>query len=189
MLNFHIPNRQRDEKIIILIRRHYFIILIKFLVWIILAILPFLFYLMMSNVLKGFLPAELFYPIVTLFASIYYLYIWLFAFYSFVDYYLDSWIVTTRRIIDIEQKGLFNQTISEQQLYRIQDVTSEIKGFFATFLNYGNVYVQTAGELERFIFKQVPNPGLVAKKISELAEENKRFNRLLADADEKISTK
>lgn len=183
MLNFYIPNRLKDEKIILLIRRHPFVIFIKIAVWSFVAIVPFIFYQFFGQILINFLPLELVGPISVLFISLYYLYIWLFAFFTFVDYYLDVWIVTNSRIIDIEQKGLFNRVVSEQKLYRVQDVTSEIKGFFSTFLNFGNVYVQTAGEQSRFIFKQVPRPSVVAKKITQIAEESKKFHNVIAGED------
>lgn len=179
MLNFFIPHRLEGEKIILLLRRHWFVIVIKILLWVIVAILPPIFYFMLGNVLTGFFNHELFYPLLVLFTSIFYLYVWLFMFFSFIDYYLDVWIVTNERIINIELKGLFSRVVSEQKLFRVQDVTSEMEGFFPTFLNYGTVYIQSAAEKERFIFEQVPRPNEVAKKINTLAEENKKFHRIL----------
>ena len=52
-----------------------------------------------------------------------------FAFIEFTDYYLDTWIVTTERIISIEQKGLFERTASELDLISVQDATAEVHGF------------------------------------------------------------
>ena len=115
--------------------------------------------------------------------SAYYLFIWLFFFHAFVDYYLDIWIVTDRRIVNIEQKGLFAREVSEQKLFRIQDVTSELKGIIPTFLNFGTVYIQTAAEEPRFVFKQIPDPGRVAQTIIKLVEENKRFHHLVEEKE------
>ncbi|OGY45724.1 MAG: hypothetical protein A3J65_02065 [Candidatus Buchananbacteria bacterium RIFCSPHIGHO2_02_FULL_45_11b] len=179
MLNFFIPHRQEGEKIILLLRRHPLTIFLKILLWATAAVLPLIFYYLLGGVLAGWFSHELFTPILVLFTSIFYLYVWLFMFFSFVDYYLDVWIVTNERIINIEMKGLFSRTSSEQKLYRVQDVTSEIKGFFATVFNFGTVYIQTAGEQQRFIFKQVPHPDQVAKKINTLVEENKKFHKIL----------
>jgi membrane protein YdbS with pleckstrin-like domain len=188
MLKFHIPHHKDGEKIILLLRRHIFIILYKIAFWGLVAILPPIFYLIFRNVLASLFFNELFSPIIVLFTSIFYLYIWLFAFHSFVDYYLDVWIVTDERIVNIEQKGLFARTVSEQKLYRVQDVTSELKGPFSTLLDFGTVYIQTAGEHARFVFKQVPNPYQVARKITKIAEQNKKFHQLMEKKD-KITTK
>lgn len=190
MLKFHIPHHRKGEKIILLLRRHYFIILSKIIFWAVTAILPPIFYLLFKDVLADLFGSSLFQPIVVLFTSTYYLYIWLFAFHSFVDYYLDVWIVTDERIVNIEQKGLFARTVSEQKLYRIQDVTSELKGFWSTTLNFGTVYIQSAGEKARFVFKQIPNPYRVSRKITKLIEQNKKFHRLMEQKDEvSIKTK
>lgn len=187
-IKFYIPHKREKERIILLLRRHPFIILVKIIAWGFIALLPIIFYLIMGSLLVELFPTETFYPMIVLFVSIYYLYIWLFAFHSFVDYYLDAWIVTNERIVNIEQKGLFARTVSEQRLYRIQDVTSELKGFFSTLLNFGTVYIQTAAEKERFIFKQIPAPYNVARKISKIVEKNKKFRRLMEQED-KINTK
>lgn len=188
MLKFHIPHHLKGEKIILLLRRHPFIILSKIITWAVAAILPLIFYLLMGKTLAGLFSNELFSPLVVLFTSIYYLYIWLFAFHGFVDYYLDVWIVTNERIVNIEQKGLFARVVSEQRLYRVQDVTSELKGFFSTLLDFGTVYIQTAGEQQRFVFKQVPSPYNVARKINKIVEQNKKFHRLMEEPKGKITT-
>ena len=85
-------------------------------------------------------------------------------------YYLNAQIITDQRIVDIAQKNVLFHTTSELNLGRVQDVTAEIKGMFGTFFNYGNVYVQTAGEQARFQFDRVPNPDRVAKQILDLFE-------------------
>ncbi|PIS42146.1 MAG: hypothetical protein COT24_05000 [Candidatus Kerfeldbacteria bacterium CG08_land_8_20_14_0_20_40_16] len=106
--------------------------------------------------------------VIILASSAYFLFIWLFFFNHWIDYYLDVWIVTNQRILNIEQEGLFSRTISELNLEMVQDATSEVKGKVATVLNFGNVYVQTAGEEKRFVFEEIPAPRQVASKIIEL---------------------
>lgn len=107
-------------------------------------------------------------PIIVLVASIYVLATWLFAFLEFTDYYLDTWIVTNERIINVEQKGLFTRVASELHLSSIEDATSEVGGPIRTFLDYGNVYIQTAGEKTRFVFKSVPHPEVVKQTVVQL---------------------
>lgn len=93
-----------------------------------------------------------------------------FVFTTWTETYLDVWTVTTYRIINREQNGLFNRSVSQLDLSKIQDITAEQKGFFATLFHYGNVYVQSAGEKERFIFEQIPQPYRIAKIIQHLNE-------------------
>lgn len=123
---------------------------------------------------------ELFPLIAVMAGSIYYFYVLLFLLYAFFDYFLDVWTITNHHIINIEQKSMFLRTISKQELERVQDVTSEIKGIFGTFFNYGTVEVQTAGAQERVVFEKVPMPQTVVDVIlravkrrkDEIAREN-----------------
>lgn len=182
MIKFFVPHRQENEVIILLLRRHSFVIIIKLILWIFIALLPIPFYFILGGFLSNIIPAVLIAPLMYLVISLFYLFVWMFIFFAFIDYYLDVWLVTSERIINIEQKGLFNRTASEQKLFRIQDITSETKGIFGTFLNYGDVFIQTAGEQQRFIFKQVPHPEQVAKKINSLVEENKKRHHIVDGA-------
>jgi len=89
-------------------------------------------------------------------------------------YFLDRWVVTEKHIIDIEQKSLFYRTFSKQEISRIQDVTSEVRGFFQTMFNFGNVTIQTAGEQERFVFQQVPDPNGIVETIMKVVDQEKQ---------------
>jgi len=174
MVSLHIPFGLGKEKIVLLIRPHLFILITRVGLWLVIALVPLFLYQFVGPVMISLLPTAIAEPVLILAASIFYLYVWLFAFTNYVLYYLDVWVVTTDRIINAEQDGLFARVTSEQRLYRVQDVTAEQKGFFATVLNYGNVYIQTAGEKERFAFKQVPAPSYIAKKIIQMADQNRK---------------
>ena len=112
--------------------------------------------------------------VLVLLASLYYLYTLLFLLFSFFMYFLDRWVVTEKHIIDIEQKSLFYRTFSKQEISRIQDVTSEVRGFFQTMFNFGNVTIQTAGEQERFVFQQVPDPNGIVETIMKVVDQEKQ---------------
>lgn len=174
----HLPNQQKNEKVIIFLRRHWLTFFHQIFFYLVLAIFPLIFYLITNDVAPEFfnnLPQRLFfYPFIVLSLSIYYLSILLLFFHGFIDYYLDVWLVTTQRIINIEQHGLFSRIVSEQKLDRLQDITSEVQGILPTLFHYGNIYIQTAGETQRFIFKQVPQPFEIRKKIIDLVENSRK---------------
>ncbi len=90
-------------------------------------------------------------------------------------YYLNIQIITSLRIVDIDQVGLFSHTIAELHIDKIEDVTSETKGVLGTMFDYGNVFVQTAGTKERFQLDNIPHPGQVEKIILDLYEKNSNF--------------
>ncbi|MDP3793164.1 MAG: PH domain-containing protein [Candidatus Uhrbacteria bacterium] len=170
----HLPNAIPDEKVIFALRRHYITLFSLITSMIVLIVAPFL----IQQYLVRFQPEILGDPttvaILVIAGSIFFLFAWLFLFQNYIDYDLDMWIVTTKRILNIEQTGLFSRTISELRLYRIQDVTSSVKGFIHMMFDYGHVEIQTAGEQPRFLFEDIPHPNAVAKAILEYAEIDRR---------------
>lgn len=163
------------EKIIYFLRRDTIVYIKQMILFIFLLAIPVGLYFFFQISFPSLFQNTLIYPLLVLLTSVYFLTVWLVAFTAFIDYYLDFWIVTNDRIVNVEQH-LFARTISELDLYKIQDVTGESKGFLQTMFDYGNVYVQTAGATERFIFEEVPNPREVAGKIIALAEEDRKYH-------------
>ena len=88
-----------------------------------------------------------------------------FAFYSWFVWFFDVGIMTNQRIIVIEQKALFEKSISEASLDRIQDITTHIAGLSSTLLGYGSIIIQTAGEATNLAIKNVPKPQKIQQKI------------------------
>jgi hypothetical protein len=165
----HFPGQLKDEIVLLLLRRHWFILFMRMFFVIISVFVLVVVYFIFGNLNSNFQESS-FYNLLIFGESLATLFLWNFFFILWVDYYLDVWIVTNERIINIEQKGFFNRNISELKLTKIQDVTSEINGFIPTVLNYGNICVQTAGEVERFTFLQIPNPNHVKNVIVQLQE-------------------
>jgi uncharacterized membrane protein YdbT with pleckstrin-like domain len=94
------------------------------------------------------------------------------------DYYLDIWIVTNRKLVSIDQIGLFNREISTLRMERIQDVTFSINGIVATLLNFGDIHVQTAAEEREFVMRGIAHPDrvkrLILTHIDSVADDTKR---------------
>lgn len=155
--NYHFSGQKEGEEIIVVLHRHWFNILENF----------FSIFAMLLIIFGGyfFLPAffpdlrekqlDLLFSFIGNFAL---MVVFILSFLIWIDYYFDIWIITTERVVNVEQKGLFSREISELRIEKIQDITTEVKGVIQTFLNYGNVYIQTAGEKERFILADIPNP-------------------------------
>jgi membrane protein YdbS with pleckstrin-like domain len=90
---------------------------------------------------------------------------WIIGFIYWTNFYLDIWIITNKRLIDIEQHSLFKREVSILELNKIQDITSEVKGILATLLNYGNINVQTAGSDKNFFISDIEKPNEVREKL------------------------
>ena len=84
-------------------------------------------------------------PWVTFVIGIYWIFVWMGAFGTFTNYFLDQWIVTNERIIMVNQVSFFYREFSSLFLDRVQDVKIEIGGFFQTLFGFGTVEVESAG--------------------------------------------
>lgn len=164
------------EDRIIELHRHWITLVKRILAYAVLASVPFLAYWFLSTYFSDILTSTIGYAALILAASAYELGMWLFLFTMFLDYELDVWVVTNDRLISIEQHGLFARTVAELDLWRVQDVASDVRGVFPTFFNYGDVHVQTAGAVERFILEQVKNPREVQKIILDMADIDRKFH-------------
>ena len=171
---YRLPNKLPQEKVIKIVRRDVFILIRKVVLFLGLVILPLTFYYLIIAPQESLMGSQVAYPLIVLGGSAYYLFVWLFFFFSFIDYYLDVWIITNERIIDIQQRGFFSRVISEHKLFRIQDVTSEVHGFFPTMLRFGDVHVQTAGAKQRFHFDEIPHPTKIRDIIIKLVQRKKK---------------
>ncbi|MBI3952672.1 MAG: PH domain-containing protein [Candidatus Doudnabacteria bacterium] len=164
------PGQQENETVYMVIRQHWFVFALKMVVWgLFVAIL-----LVGDSMLKKYFPQISLSPYVqvyNLIKGVYLMFLMLGLFMLWVMYYLNIQIITNERIVDITQTSLISHTISELHLNRLQDVTAEVRGFFETFLDFGNVYVQTAGETTRFEFTKVSNPTAIEKLILDLYDQ------------------
>ncbi len=100
----------------------------------------------------------------------------LFLYTNFVTFYLDLLIITNDRLLDIEQKTLFARSVSETDLFTIQDVSSDVTGIFASLFNYGNLTIQTAAATEKFLIPNVPDPNGLRHLILDLCEEDRKHH-------------
>jgi hypothetical protein len=163
------PGQQEDEEICLVVRQHWLVFSFRLIVW-----LMFVAILLLSNwVISTYAPVlntQPYINYVNLIKSVYFMFLLLGLLMLWIIYYLNVQIITSKRIVDITQNSLISHTVSELHLSRIEDVTAEVTGVFGTFLDYGNVYVQTAGETERFTFSKVPNPAAIEKMILDRYE-------------------
>lgn len=166
------PNMLPGEQVVLMLHRHGIVAFRIVTLFSVLGLIPVAAWLFVAKATTIFSDdTTLAYAAVTLLIAGYVL-IWsLLLFIAWLNYYLDVWIVTNERIINIKQLRLFDRVVSEQKLYRVQDVTWEIKGILGNLLKFGNVYIQTAGTEERFTFEYIPNPEGVAKSIMHLLEQ------------------
>lgn len=83
---------------------------------------------------------------------------WTMAWSVFTRYFLNLWVLTNQRIVDIRQRGYFNREVSSLFLSRVQDVTTDVTGVLPSLLDIGTINVQSAGTVDEFHMRGIPRP-------------------------------
>lgn len=64
--------------------------------------------------------------------------------YSYILWYFSFYLLTTERLRQVRQKGLFNRSVVDLDLENVDSVSFGVAGIFGTIFNYGTILVQTA---------------------------------------------
>jgi uncharacterized membrane protein YdbT with pleckstrin-like domain len=154
-----------NEKVIKVFRKHWLPVSMELLSLLLVVVIPIFVFAFLRNNLLFDLSIRNAYFLFLLY-TFFLIFIWILSAIIWLDYYLDMWLLTDKRLIDVEQKGLFSREISSLRLDRIQDITVETYGLVNTLLKIGNVHVQTASAQKEFLIRQVSKPDLVKSLIN-----------------------
>ena len=159
---------REKEEVVEIKRRHFLVLLVEILplilfliIGVIAAIVIFFVSFSLPEIVTEIIPglADVKMRLLILyFISIGMIIIWQIALVIFANYFLDCWIITNERTIHTELKSLFGRILSSIPHTKIQDITVNINGIIPTLLKYGDLQIQTAGQFNEFIFKQIPEP-------------------------------
>ncbi len=157
-------SKDSQEEIVLFLRRHW----ITNIPWIAISLI-----LLFAPAVLGSFPILSFLPDNFQFiaVAIWYMVVTAYILESFLDWFFNVCIVTDERIFDVDFVNLIYREITDANLDQIQDVTVRMGGAIRTIFNYGDVIIQTAGEVPRIEFTAVPNPDKVAKILRELRVE------------------
>jgi len=157
---------QPNEKILLKLRKHWFVLLRSGAGVLFGGLLPPIILAWLSAI--DVFPAMALAPPAawTFVGSLWLLIVWMALAAIWTNYYLDAWIVTDKRIIYIEQVAFFSRKIVTVRMERVQDVTDEAHGVIETLLHFGTLRIQTAGPTGEFtVIEGIPRPDKVRNKI------------------------
>lgn len=163
--NIKFENQEKDEKIILLVRRA----LITNAPWIFTALVltfvpPLIF--IFSDLFTPFISIS---PLTSLALTLFfYLVIFGFIFVEFTLWYFNVGLVTNKRVIDVDLHGILYKHVSETKLSLIEDVSYSKVGSIRTVFDYGDVFIQTAGTLTNFEFIRAPQPARIVRIIADM---------------------
>ena len=170
---FGIGDFHEKERVVAVIRHHWFVLLRELIGIGILFALPFFMIPLFWSfaVSSGTVP-PVSGGVALFFGAFWALIMWNFLFTKWTDFYYDIWVITNSRIVDIDQQGLFKRSVATMlNLNHIQDIESQLDGVLGNILNFGNVAVQTAAAKREFLISEVENPTHVAQIIREAQHE------------------
>lgn len=161
--------QEEEEEVRLFLRQHPILVI----PWLVFAGVLMLVPLVLFPALLSAMPPSLAIPpgYVVVVSAFWYVAVFGFALSQILHWHFNIFIVTDRRIIDIDFVNLLYRKFAETQLIRVQDISYKTGGFLATFFNYGDVHIQTAGENPSFVFESVPKPNEVVDVISDLVKE------------------
>ncbi|MEX2013190.1 MAG: hypothetical protein WD967_02195, partial [Candidatus Levyibacteriota bacterium] len=164
--NISFENQEPDEEILLFLRRHFITSVPWILLTALLIFIPPLLAILLStvNISSFAIPGE-FILIITIF---YYLAIVMYVFVQFIGWFYDIGIVTQKRVIDLDYSDIIHHDVAVTKLSLIQDINYIQTGLLRSFFNFGNVFLQTAGNNPNFDFLGIPKPGNAVHLIQDL---------------------
>lgn len=83
----------------------------------------------------------------------------------------NIFIITTHRVVDIDQRGFFDKVVSDVPYDQIEDVSGRIRGFWGTIFRYGNLQIQTGHSKVLIVVERIKQPVYLQQEINELREQ------------------
>lgn len=154
--------KESEEDVLLVLRRHP----ITNAGWMIITVL-----MIFAPIVLSFFPLLSFLPAAFQFIAVlgWYLVTTAFVLQNFLTWFYNVDIVTDERIVDIAFYNILYKQVSDAKIDRIQDITYTMSGAARSIFNFGDVFIQTAGEQPNFEFLAVPDP----KKVVEVLQEER----------------
>lgn len=165
--NMVYDGEDKDEKILYVIRKSWIVVAKWMLVFFVMLLAPqFIF----PVILGTFGGADKFFSPQFVFLINIYWYVASFGFFlqNFMNWYFTVNVITNKKIVDVDFRGILYKRISEAPLDNVEDVTSNISGALNVTFNIGDVLIQTAAEKTEFEFETIDDPSMVRDVISDL---------------------
>ena len=155
-----LKNLRPWEKVKMVIKRH----------WIVYVILGFVFlaWILFSIITYAVFWADI---LINLTNIVFWLFFSILIFIKWLDHELDMYVITNNRIIWVEQVAFLNRTVTECNLWQVQEVNSRTKWLYANLLNYWTLTILTAWNATNMQMEFSPHSMQQARKILNVVDE------------------
>jgi hypothetical protein len=165
--NHRFEGEDNDEQILYVIRRSGITNIPWLISAVIFTIMPFIGIPILRTLKLNGVPV-ISYQLILPATLFWYLFVVGYVFQNFVNWFFNVFVISTKRILDMDFHGITYKNVSEATLENIEDVTSTVSGMFNTVFNIGNVFIQTAAEKTEFEFEGIDDPSKIRDVISDL---------------------
>lgn len=96
-------------------------------------------------------------------------------------------LITTNRVIDLDQRGFFERRVVETTFDKIQDIRYAMRGLWSTFFHFGTISLYTAGATEPLDLSYVVRPAELHQQLSDLQQQRRGTGSGPLSADELVA--
>lgn len=160
--------QKTNETIILFLRSHFATNISWIILTVILIVLPILAIILLPIFRIDFFSSQIIVRFTIIYIIFYYLMVFSYIFVSFLHWFYNVFIVTSERVVDIDYSDIVVHNIAVTSLSHVQDVNYTQSGFIPTFFNYGDLFVQTAGNEMNFEAYSIPKPREATHIIGDL---------------------
>ncbi len=162
-----LENLRPWEEALMVIKRHWIVYII---LWI-----YFLFAIIVSTILYTVL---WFWILNNILNIVFWLLFIVFLYIEWLNHELDMYVVTNNRVIWIDQIAFLNRTVSECNLWQVQEVNSKTSWLIANLLNYWTLSIQTAWNKTTLKMDFSPDAMQWARKILNIVDDYRDWQNL-----------
>lgn len=152
------------EKVLLTLRKHPITNLKWMLIFIFLLLAPIPVRAALSEEILSFVPIN--FQLVTV--VFWYLFTFGYFLTSYLVWFYSVYIVTNRRIVDIDFNDFLYKRFSEAPIRNIEDITHHYVGVLQPIFDYATIQIQTAAESKEIEFELIPDPANTQDFISDL---------------------
>lgn len=160
--------QQEEEKVILFLRQHFVVLIVPIFLTILMFLAPTVVFPFLLKFLN--LPVAIPVRYIIVGTVFWYLATFGFALANLLYWFFNIYIVTNERVVDIDFMYLLYKDFSQAELNKIQDISYATGGILATIFDFGNVHIETAGEVPNLMFERVPQPKKVVETVRSLSQ-------------------
>lgn len=169
--NRHFKGQQKNEVVLAFTRKHWLVI-IPYMIWLLmLMFFPLIIFWSRANYNFAEFLSPVAYRVISGLAITAITYFLHMCFLRFFNYYLQTFIITNFRVVQMDQTLYFVRNRDSIDLREIQDIEIHQKGIMHTIFNYGELIITLSSAHATKHIAFMPNPEYFFRKINKTKRE------------------